>query len=102
MGRRTCLLAVAVASLAAAAGKLISRGDPMAPTVVDGGHVKADSLPRTDQQHARLRVRVRAYGGTFGDASDATSVERFALDTDLVKFEQRKLVEPIATTRNPR
>ena len=82
MQRRVLVLAVAATVLVAcggtalAAGELITRGDQIAPNVIDGGHVKANSIARTDQQHASLRLRVTASGGTFGDASDAMTPAR--------------------------
>jgi len=107
MQRRVLVLAVAAAVLVAsggtalAAGELITRGDQIAPNVIDGGHVKAHSIARTDQEHASLRLRVTASGGTFGDASDAT-VERFETGGYFVRFDRTAIIDEVAAPRNPR
>jgi hypothetical protein len=107
MQGRFVVFAVAAAVLVAsggtalAAGELITRGDQIAPNVIDGGHVKAHSLARTDQQHSSLRLRVTASGGTFGDASDAT-VERFETGGYFVRFDRTAIIDEVAAPRNPR
>jgi hypothetical protein len=107
MQRRILIPAAAAAVLVAcggtalAAGELITRGDQIAANVIDGGHVKSHSLARTDQQHATLRLRVTASGGSFGDASDAT-VERVETGGYFVRFDRTAITDEVAAPRNPR
>ena len=107
MHRRISILALVVGVVAAtggtavAAGELITRGDQIAPDVVDGGHIKSHSIARTDQQHATLRLRVRADGGLFGDPGDGTA-ERFGIGNYFVRFNLAAIADPVATPKNPR
>ena len=107
MNRRISILAVmagvlvATGGTAVAAGELITRGDQIAPDVVDGGHIKSHSIARTDQQHATLRLRVRADGGLFGDPGDGTA-ERIGFGNYFVRFNHAAIADPVAAPKNPR
>lgn len=107
MHRRMSFLAVTAALIGAtggtaiAAGELITRGDQIAAGVIDGRHVKSHSIARTDQQHAALRLRVRADGQLFGDPGDGTA-NRVGLGTYLVTFNLAAIADLAATPRNPR
>ena len=107
MHRRISILAVMAAVVAAtggtavAAGELITRGDQVAHDVIDGGHIKSHSIARTDQQHSSLRLRVRADGGTFGDAGDGT-VTKFGIGNYFVQFNRAAIADAAATPKNPR
>jgi hypothetical protein len=92
---------VVTSGSALAAGALITHSDQIAPGVIDGSHVKSNSIPRTDQEHATLRLRVRADGGTFGDAGDAT-VKRVEPGVYFVTFDRAVIADALATPRNPR
>ena len=108
MQRRVLILAVA-ATLAAgtggtalAAGELITRGDQIAPNVIDGTHVKRHGIARSDQEHATLRLRVRADGGLFGDPSDGT-VKKIGFGNYFISFNASSLTDDVAAVKaNPR
>jgi hypothetical protein len=95
--------AVAAGGTAVAADQVITRSDQIAPNVVDGGHLKAHSVARTDQQHAALRLRVRADGGLFGDPGDGTA-QRFEKGLYLVTFNLSAVSDGVgvASPKNPR
>jgi len=104
MQRRVLAVAIA-ATLAAttggtalAAGELITRGDQIARDVIDGGHLKSHSVARTDQQHATLRLRVRADGGLFGDPGDGT-VQRFGIGNYFISFNLAALTDSVGAPR---
>ena len=107
MHRRIGILVLAAAVIvvtggtALAAGALITRSDQIAPSVIDGSHVKPNSIARTDQEHATLRLRVRADGGTFGDAGDAT-VQHFERGLYFVTFNRAVIADALAAPRDPR
>jgi hypothetical protein len=107
MQRRTTLLAIVAAAVAAtggtavAAGELITRGDQIAPSVIDGRHVASHGITRTDQQHAALRLRVRADGGLFGDPGDGT-VTRFETGGYRITFDRAAVTDDRAAPRAPR
>ncbi len=107
MQRRTAVLAVVAALLAAtggtavAAGELITRADQIARDVVDGRHLAPHSVARSDQQHATLRLRVRADGGLFGDPGDGTAT-RFEIGGYRITFDRAAIADAIRTPRNPR
>ena len=108
MQRRVLVLAVAAAVAAAtggtalAAGELITRGDQVAPNVIAGSHIQPHSIGRSDQQHATLRLRVRADGGLFGDPGDGTA-KRFETGLYLVTFDRTAMTDDVAASKsNPR
>ena len=107
MQRRTLVVAVAAAVIAGtggtalAAGELITRGDQIAPNVIDGGHVKSHSVARTDQQHATLRLRVRADGGLFGDPGDGTAT-RFGIGNYFISFNLAAITDDPVSKTNAR
>ena len=108
MQRRVLVLAVAAALVAAtggtaiAAGELITRSEQIAPNVIGGNHIKAHSIARSDQQHAALRLRVRAEGGLFGDPGDGTA-ERFGIGNYLIRFDLTAMTDDhTAPKSNPR
>ena len=92
----TAMLVLAGGGTAIAAGELITRGDQIAPGVIDGDHIKAHSLAKGDLQHPTLRLRVRRDGGLYGDPSDATAT-RDSLGVYVVTFNRG-----IGGPRNPR
>lgn len=107
MQRRALALAAALAAVAAsggtavAAGELITRGDQIAPDVIDSGHIQSHSIARTDQQHAALRVRVTASGGQFGDTGDGTAT-RLEHGLYFIRFNRAAIFDEVRTPRNQR
>ena len=101
------VLAAAAALIAAgggtavAAGEVITRGDQIAPAVIDGGHIKSHSIARADEQHPTLRLRVRAEGGLFGDPRDG-KVQRLGIGSYAITFDLAAITDVIGRPRNPR
>ena len=93
--------AVAAGGTAVAADQVITRSDQIAPNVVDGSHITSHGVPRTDQQHAALRLRVRADGGLFGDPGDGTA-QKFGIGNYFITFNRSAVADGVASPKNPR
>ena len=97
----TAALVAAFGGSAIAAGELITRGDQIAPGVIDGDHIRSQSITRTDIQHPTLRLRVTNTGGLLRDTGDGT-VERVGIGQYLVRFNRDAIAGGVGEPKNPR
>lgn len=86
-------LIIATAALAAAtgggtaiaAGEFITRSDQIAPSVIDGNHIKPHSVGRTHVQHPALRLHVTSDAKLSHDTGDGT-VKQIGIGMYVVTF----------------
>ena len=70
--------------------------------MIDGSHIKPHGIARSDQQHATLRLRVRADGGLFGDPGDGTA-KHYGIGLYFVTFDRTAMTDEVTATKsNPR
>jgi hypothetical protein len=69
--------------------------------VIDGGHIKAHSVAKTDVQHPALRLRITSDGGLLRDTGDGTA-QRFGVGQYLVRLKRDAIDGAVGGTKDAR